>query len=162
LAEWHGAGATEALSGLLGDDPVLDEYLFIRLRECRTRYPERGMRDLESGLRRLLLSADRRVRRMAAGACEEHGLAIDALPALVDDEAASVRHAAIGACARLALRSSAKTIEAHFDDEDPEVRISAVTAYARLRPIETRVVDTAVGSEDCPWARKRMEFALKK
>ena len=40
--------------------------------------------------------------------------------------------------------------------------ISAVTAYARLRPVETRVVDTAVMSEDCPWARKRMEFALKK
>ncbi|HLF94404.1 MAG TPA: HEAT repeat domain-containing protein, partial [Planctomycetota bacterium] len=86
----------------------------------------------------------------------------DALPGLVDDPAASVRTAAIAACARLKLEAAAPTVAARFDDEDPDVRVASVTAFSKLRPFEVRTVDRAVAAEDCPWARRRMELMLRK
>jgi HEAT repeat protein len=162
ISEWSGDKTVAELASLLGDDPLLDEYLLVRVREARTRLPGTGTRELGEALRRLLGSRDRRVRRMATGAAEEYRLSIDVLPALVEDPAASVRCAAIAACARLGLPAAAGAIEGRFEDEDPDVRVAAVSAYAKLRPFDVPPVDRAVASEDCTWARKRMEFALKR
>lgn len=162
LAEWGGEKAVAELSGLLGEDALLDEYVLVRLREARTRHPASGARELEAALRRLFGCRDRRVRRLAIGAAEEYRLATDALPGLVDDPAASVRVAAIGACARLKLEATAPTVAARFDDEDPDVRVASVTAFSKLRPFEVRTVDRAVAAEDCPWAKRRMELMLRK
>jgi HEAT repeat protein len=162
LADWGGEKAAGDLSSLLGDDATLDEYVLMSLREARVRYPGSGSRELEAALRRLFASRDRRVRRLAVGAAEEHRLAIDALPGLIDDPTASVRAAAIGACARLAMPVAAAVIEARFDDEDPDVRVTAVTAFAKLCPFDIKTVDRAVASEDCGWAKKRMELGLKR
>ena len=162
MADWGGEKAAAELSSLLGEDALLDECVFVRLREARVRHPDSGTTELDAALRRLFGARDRRVRRMAVVAAEEHRLATDALPGLMGDPAASVRHAAIGASARLAMGPAALAIEARFDDEDPDVRVAAVIAFAKLRPFDTKAVDRAVAFEDCGWAKRRMELALKK
>jgi HEAT repeat protein len=162
LAEWSGERAAADLSSLLGDDPVLDEYVFISLREARVRHPGAGTAELESGVRRLLASGDRRVRRMAVVAAEEYRLATVAMSGLVDDPAASVRTAAIGACGRLATPGAIPALEAHFDDEDPDVRVAAVASFAKLCPFDVKSIERIIASEDCGWARRRMELSLKR
>jgi HEAT repeat protein len=159
LAEWSGERAAADLLGLLGSDPSLNETVFTRLRDPVRRAPPEGRRDVEAALRALLSNPDRRVRRGALAAAEEMGLAGDAIPGLADDPEPSVRHAALGACARASLPAAARVLERRLDDEDPEVRILAVSSLAKLRP---EAAQAAAAREDCAWAKRRMEPALKR
>ncbi len=162
LAEWSGERAPTDLLGLLGSDAALNEMVFARLREPVRRAPPEDRKGAEDAVRGLLASPDRRVRRGAVLAAEEMALATGALPARADDPEASVRHAALGACARLALLGAARALEARLDDEDPEVRILASGLLAKLTPSALPALERAVASEDCAWAKRRMELALKR
>jgi HEAT repeat protein len=160
LADWAGEGAAVELSSLLGADPQLNESVFSRLRDVRRRHPDAGARELEAAFARLFSSPDRRVRRGAAQAASELGLPMDALVTLVQDREPSVRCAAMAATRLLALAAAADPIEARLDDDDPDVRVAAVVSLAALKPAARPLVDRAVASEDCAWARRKMEASL--
>jgi len=160
LADWAGEGAALELSGLLGADPQLNESVFSRLRDVRRRHPDAGRRELEAAFASLFRSPDRRIRRGAAQAASELGLPVEALAALVQDREPSVRCAAMASARLLALSAAADAIEARLDDDDPDVRVAAVVSLAALKPAARPVVDQAVASEDCSWAKRKMESSL--
>jgi HEAT repeat protein len=160
LSEWAGDRAAAELAPLLGREPVLDELVYARVRECRRKTPGAGKAELEAALRKLMGSPDRRTRRSAAAAAEELGAATDLLPSLVADPDPAVRHVAVAACARLGLASAAGAIDARRDDEDPDVRVACVTALLKLRPASAAALRRAAAEEDCAWARRRMDAVL--
>lgn len=161
LAEWAGDEALDELVPLLGGDAALNGVLFTRIKEVLPRAGAAGRGRLEGAVRRLLAHADRRVRRAAVSAAEDMGAATDALAALIADREPSVVCAAIDACARLGRAEAAGPVESRLDDEDPDVRILAATALAKLRPDARAGLEARVAREDCAWAKARMESALK-
>jgi len=161
LAEWAGDGAAAELAALLGPDPALNDLVLSRAREARRRAPGAGLRELEAALARLLSSPERRIRRAAADAARDLGLAVPGLAALVRDPEPSVRHAAIEACVRLGLSGSAAAVAERMDDDDPDVRVAAVTGLPRLDPSAAGAAERAAAAEDCAWARRRMEATLR-
>ena len=160
LAEWAGEQGAAELAGLLGADPILNESVFSRLREVRRRYPEAGRKDLEAAFARLFASPDRRVRRGALQAASDLGLPYAGVVALVDDREPSVRCTAMAAARGLALTAAADAIEAKLDDDDPDVRVSAVLSLASLKPAARPTVERAIAAEDCLWAKRKMESSL--
>ena len=151
IAEW----TPERLASLLGGDVTLNELVFSRAREHGG--TPAGM---EAATRRLLAHPDRRIRRSAAAAAEDFGAA-DALLPLVDDPEPSVRHAAIGSCARAGVARAGEAIRNRLDDMDPAVRVIALASTARLRPDLLPELARVAAREDCGWARERMELTLK-
>jgi HEAT repeat protein len=160
LAEWAGDQGAVEMAGLLGVDPSLNDSVFSRLREVRRRYPEAGRKELEAAFVRLFGSPDRRIRRGSAHAAADLGLPLDGLVALIDDREASVRCSAISAARGLAMGAAADAVESKLDDDDPDVRVSAVVALAALKPAARAQVERAVATEDCAWAKRKMEAAL--
>jgi HEAT repeat protein len=160
LAEWAGEQGAAELAGLLGADVALNDSVFSRLREVRRRYPEAGRKELEAAFVRLFASPDRKVRRGAVHASSELGLPLEGLVALVDDREASVRCSAISAARSLSLAAAADAVEAKLDDDDPDVRVSAAIALAALKPAARGLVERTVASEDCAWAKRKMEAAI--
>jgi HEAT repeat protein len=157
IALWSEDRAAEELAPLLADDAALNDSVFARLKDARR--PTGGPPVLAAALVRLLRHADPRVRRSAVLASEDLRLGGEFLAPLVEDPSAAVRHAAAGACARLGLAADA--VEARLDDEDPEVRILAATLLPKLRPASIPAVERAVASEDCAWAKRRMELTIR-
>lgn len=160
LADWAGERAAAELSALLGSDASLNESVFARLRDVRRRYPEAGRRDLETALGRLFASPDRRVRRGAAQAASDLGLAIEGVVALIDDLEPSVRCAAMTASRLLSLAAAAGAIQSKLDDDDPDVRVAATISLAALRPAARPLIDHMMAEEECAWAKRKMESAL--
>jgi HEAT repeat protein len=160
LADWSGERAAAELSTLLGADASLNESVYSRLRDVRRRHPEAGRRELEAAFARLFASPDRRIRRGAALATSDLALPLEGLIGLVGDREPSVRCAAIGSARLLALSGAADAIEAKIDDDDPDVRVAAVGSLAALKSAARPVVERAAASEDCAWAKRKMDASL--
>jgi hypothetical protein len=94
-------------------------------------------------------------RRPATSDCPVAGVV-----ALVDDREPSVRCTAMTAARSLALAAAADSIEAKLDDDDPDVRISAVLSLATLKPAARPTVERAIATEDCLWAKRKMESSI--
>jgi HEAT repeat protein len=161
LAEWAGERALKELTPFLGDDPALNDIVLSRIRDLRQRSPEAPDGGLREAVVRLAAHADRRVRRSAASAAEGLGLPSDALLALAGDPEPSVRHAALGACARLGVAGCETILKARLEDEDPDVRLLAATLLARLDPASRPAIEEAMSAEECGWVRRRVEIALR-
>lgn len=162
LSTWAGEGAAAELADLIVRDVSIQETVLLSIRETRRRFPDAGTAALNAALEQLRASPDRRRRRAAVSLAEELGRGPEILPGLVADPEPSVRHAAIAACGRLGLAAAAEAIHAHLDDEDPDVRIAAVAALLTLRPSVRPALEAAVAREECAWARRRMELALRR
>jgi HEAT repeat protein len=160
LAEWAGEQGAAELSGLFGPDPSLNDSVFSRLREVRRRYPEAGRKELEAAFGRLFASPDRRIRRGAVQAACDLGLPLEGVAALAADREPSVRCTAMNSARILSLSSAADAIEARLDDDDPDVRIAAALSLAALKPAARAAVDRAIASEDCAWAKRKMESSI--
>jgi HEAT repeat protein len=160
LSDWAGERAPAELVGLLSDDPSLNESVFARLREARKRYPDSGRAEQATAFNRLFTHTDRRLRRGAAQAAGELGLAFESLIALVDDPEASVRSAAITAARALFLSNAAPRIQSRLDDDDPDVRVAAALSLVALRPALRPRVERQMAGEDCPWVKRRLELSL--
>ena len=162
LAAWAGPEAPAELAGLLLRDVSMQETVLLALREARRTFPGAGTAELAAALEKLRADPDRRRRRAAVALAEELGRSADILPALVGDPEPSVRHAAIAACGRLGLADAADAVAARLDDEDPDVRIAAVGTLLALRPSRRPELEAAAAREECAWARRRMELALRR
>lgn len=160
LAEWSGEKAAAELACLLGAEASLNDSVFSRLRDVRRRHPDAGRAELEAAFARLFGSTDRRIRRGALHAAADLNLALDASIALIDDREPSVRCGAIGAARQLSQAAAADAIEAKLDDDDPDVRVAAAVSLAALKPAARPIVDRMVASEDCAWAKRKIESAL--
>ncbi|MBI3857098.1 MAG: hypothetical protein HY293_15540, partial [Planctomycetes bacterium] len=88
------------------------------------------------------------------------GLPLEGVVALVDDREPSVRCGAMAAARALSLVAASDSIEAKIDDDDPDVRVAAALALAALKPAARPAVERAVATEDCAWAKRKMETAL--
>ena len=56
--------------------------------------------------------------------------------------------------------AAADAVESKLDDDDPDVRVSAAVALAALKPSARPLVERTVATEDCAWAKRKMEAAL--
>lgn len=162
LAAWAGEGAAAELAGLLVRDVSIQETVLLAVREARRRFPGAGTAELAAALEELTASPDRRRRRAAVDLAEELGRGAGILPALAADPEPSVRHAAVAACGRMGLTAAAGAVEARLEDEDPDVRIAAVAALLALRPSARPALEAVAAREECAWARRRMELALRR
>lgn len=160
LAEWAGDQGAQEMAGLLGADAALNDSVFSRLREVRRRYPEAGRKELEAAFVRLFASPDRRIRRGALHAASDLGLPLEGIVARIDDPEPSVRCSAVSAARCLAMAAAADAIETKLDDDDPDVRVSAAVALSALKASARPLVERTVATEDCAWAKRKMEAAL--
>jgi hypothetical protein len=62
----------------------------------------------------------------------------------------------------MGLTAAAGAVEARLEDEDPDVRIAAVAALLALRPSARPALEAVAAREECAWARRRMELALRR
>ena len=151
VARWTPAN----LPALLGDDVTVNEIVFGAIRRSGK---DRAV-GLGEAIRRLCASPIHEVRRSAVWAAAEFGP--PGIPAeRINDPQSSVRHAAVGACMRAGLSSSAPLIAGRLNDEDPAVRVIAVLSLAKLRPELLPALRARAEREDCAWARDRMTFGL--